>query len=101
MKNLKVVFASLLIAAMGIVGFSSFTTTNKKAVEDKVAVWDGAWSEGILGDEANCPTGNKYCAIVYPESMSFETATGIANGVTPNGQNGTDIGSGVLLYTKP
>lgn len=75
MKNLKIVFASLLLAVMGVVGFSSFTTAGKKALSTKVYKFTSlGWEEGTptgCGGQAN------YCGVTFDdEDLTIEQIEG-------------------------
>lgn len=72
MKNFKIVFASLLIAAMGVVGFSSFTTA-KKVVDDKTYIYDGTGPVSLASNwfeaaPSGCDGEDQLCALTFDEA---------------------------------
>lgn len=74
MKNLKIVFASLLLAVMGVVGFSSFTTASKKAVDPIAYVYQGGGSSDAGNWLATTPDGcteakEEFCAIEFDDTF--------------------------------
>lgn len=75
MKNLKIVFASLLLAVMGVVGFSSFTTTSKKLtqVEYKfTTIWEP-------GTPTGCGGNAQYCGFTFDDENGLEPETVLEN----------------------
>lgn len=106
MKSFKIVFASLMIAALGIVGFSSFKSEAKASVKkfDEVTlIYNG--TDWTPGNPASLCSGNgAVCGIKFDDNEVDEVdAKRIALEFTDfsNHANGAEIGTtGVFLYEK-
>jgi hypothetical protein len=99
MKNLKVVFASLMLA-FGLIAFSSFkaSTVSNKALSSTVYYHADVseWSPASNGED--CAGGDEFCKVEFDSSLSFTDdieaglpdPSQIANGFTYQ-VNGKDV----------
>lgn len=105
MKSFKIVFASLMIAALGIVGFSSFKSEAKapaKKFDQVTLIYNGSgWSTG--NPAALCSGEGVLCGITFDdEEISAAEAKDFAIHLNLSTQNSGSVTypNSVTVYEK-